>query len=95
MKMILAIADAGCLEPLRRTLAALGAPGYTAIGVTEGAGATGLHTGTRVHPGGLVAVFVIESEERAAALFDELVKRRDASGDCVTRFFLLPVERQA
>jgi hypothetical protein len=94
-KMILMIADAGCLGPLRRELAALGASGYTVIGVAEGAGRTGLHTGDRVHPGGLVAVLVIEPEERARTLFDQLVKRRDASGDCVTRFFLLPVERQA
>lgn len=95
MKMIVIVADAARLDAFRRDLVALGAPGYTALAVSEGAGRTGLHTGDRVHPGGLAALFVVESEARAAALFDELVKRRDAAEDHVSRMFLVPVDRQA
>ena len=51
--------------------------------------------GDRVHPGALVAVMVVESSDRVERVFDELVRRRDAAGDRVTRMFLVPVERQA
>jgi hypothetical protein len=95
MKMILIVADAARVDAIRGDLAALGAAGYTAIAVSEGAGRSGVHTGDRVHPGALAALFVVESEERAPALFDQLVRRRDAAGDRITRFFLVPVERQA
>lgn len=46
-------------------------------------------------PGGLAAILVVEPDAEAARLFDELVRRRDAAGDRVTRFFLVPVEREA
>jgi hypothetical protein len=95
MKMILIVADAARLDPIRRDLAALDAPGYTAWAVSEGAGRTGLHTGDRVHPGALATLFVVEAEPQATALFEELVRRRDAAGDRITRLFLAPVERQA
>ncbi len=95
MKLVLAIADVGCLEEMRRTLHRLDAPGYTVLPVAEGAGRTGLHTGDRVHPGALAAVAVVAPDAQAATLFDELVRCREAIGDTVTRFFLLPVERQA
>ena len=80
---------------IRRDLHELGAPGYTALPVIEGAGRGGLHAGDRVHPGALVVVMVVESGERAEALFEEMVRRRDAAADRLTRLFLVPVERQA
>jgi nitrogen regulatory protein PII len=95
MKMILMMADATRLDAIRHDLRELEASGYTALPVLEGAGRSGLHTGDRVHPGGLVAVMVVESDDRVDPLFDELARRRDAAGDRVTRLFLLPVERQA
>lgn len=95
MKMILIMADASRFDAIRAELAELRAPGYSALPVIEGAGRTGVHAGDRVHPGGLVALFVVEPADSAHALFDELVRRRDAAGDRVTRFYLLPVERQA
>ena len=95
MKMILLMADAARFESIRADLRELGAAGYTALPVLEGAGRSGLHAGDRVHPGGLVALVVVESDDRATGLFDELVRRRDTSGDDVTRLFLVPVERQA
>jgi hypothetical protein len=93
--MILMMADAGRWPAIREELAALGAPGYSAIPVLEGAGKTGIHTGDRVHPGGLVAVFIVEPDEEAGRLFDQLTRRRDAAQDRVSRLFLLPVEREA
>ena len=95
MKMVLLYADANRLDDVRRELAALGAPGYTVLPVAEGAGRTGIHTGDRVHPGALALVLVIDEDAAADRLFDELVKRRDASGDHMSRLFLMPVERQA
>jgi nitrogen regulatory protein PII len=93
MKMIVMIADEARLDRIREDLAELGAPGYTAFAVVEGAGRTGLHTGSRVHPGGLAGLLIVESDERGNGLFDELARRRDAAGDRISRLFLLPVER--
>jgi hypothetical protein len=95
MKMLLMYADAARVDTLRRDLAALGAPGYTVIPVVEGGGRTGIHAGDRVHPGALALVMVIDEDARADVLFDEMVRRRDATGDLVSRLFLMPVERQA
>ena len=95
MKLVLIVADAARLDAIRRDLAELGAPGYTALPVVEGAGRTGLHTGDRVHPGALVALLVIADDAIATRVFEELARRRDAAADRVTRVFLLPVERQA
>jgi nitrogen regulatory protein PII len=94
MKMVLGVADAARMDALRRALHEAGVPGYTELPVVEGEGRTGLHTGDRVHPGALVAVFTIVEDRVAPSLFEELVRRRNAAGDQVTRFFILPVERQ-
>ncbi len=95
MKMLLMMADAARIDEVRRDLAALGAPGYTVLAVAEGAGRTGIHGGDRVHPGALALVMVVDEAERAERLFEEMVRRRTVHGDPVSRFFLLPVERQA
>lgn len=95
MKLILILADAARFDAIRADLAQLRASGYSALPVIEGAGRTGIHAGDRVHPGGVVALIVVEPEKTAAALFEELVRRRDAASDKVTRFFVLPVDRQA
>jgi len=95
VKMILGIADAARVDALRRGLKQAGAPGYTELPVVEGAGRTGVHAGDRVHPGALMMVFTIVEDEAATPLFEALVRQRDAAGDRVTRFFVLPVERQA
>ncbi len=95
MKMVLMMADAGRWPAIRDELHELGAPGYSAVPVLEGAGRTGLHAGDRVHPGGLVAVFIVEPDEAATHLFEELARRRDAAQDRVSRLYLLPVEREA
>lgn len=95
MKMVLMVVDATRIDPLRRDLAALGAPGYTVVPVVEGAGRTGIHSGDRIHPGALALVMVLDQDERATRLFEEMARRRDAQGDPVSRLYLLPVERQA
>jgi len=95
MKLILIVADATRLDALRADLHALGAPGYSLFPVVEGEGRTGVHAADRVHPGALAALIVVAEENEAARLFDQLVARRDAAGDRITRLFLLPVERQA
>ncbi len=95
MKLVMMYADAARVDALRRDLAALGAPGYTVLPVVEGGGRTGIHSGDRVHPGALALVMVIDEDAKAERLFDEMVKRRDAHGDLVSRLFLMPVERQA
>lgn len=95
MKMILCLVNAARLDALRGELAEAGASGYSVIPVAEGSGRSGVHAGDRVHPGALAAVFVVEEEDRAAALFARLAGWRDAASDDLTRFFLLPVERQA
>jgi hypothetical protein len=95
MKMLLVYADAARLDALRKDLAELEAPGYTVIPVVEGGGRTGIHAGDRVHPGALALVMVIDDDAPASRRFDELVRRRDARGDTITRLYLMPVERQA
>jgi nitrogen regulatory protein PII len=95
MKLVAMIADAARLDAVRADLDAIGVPGYTVLPVAEGHGRTGWHAGDRVHPGALALVVVIEEDERAARVFEELVKRRDARGDAISRVFLSPVERMA
>ena len=95
MKLIMMYADATRLEAVRKCLKELNAPGYTVLPVEEGAGRTGVHTGDRVHPGSLALVMVIEEDGRAEAMFEELVRRRDAHGDHMSKLFLMPVLRQA
>lgn len=95
MKMLLVVADADRFEAVKHDLVTLGATGYSAFPMVEGAGRTGIHAGDRVHPGALVTLLAVVPDDRAGPLFDELVRRRDDSGDRVTRLFLLPVERQA
>ena len=95
MKMLLMMADATRIDSVRKDLATLGAPGYTVLPVAEGRGRTGIHTADRIHPGALAMVMVIDEDASADRLFDEMVKRRDAHGDLMSRLFLMPVERQA
>lgn len=95
MKMIMILADAARFDVIRSDLAELRASGYSALPVIEGAGRTGVHAGDRVHPGGVVALLVVEPDVTAGELFEELVRRRDAASDKITRLFVLPVERDA
>ncbi len=95
MKMVLIMADAARAESIKGELATLGAPGYSAFPVLEGAGRSGVHTGDRVHPGGVEAFFVVEPDAAAERLFAEVARRRDEVQDRVTRLFLIPVEKEA
>jgi hypothetical protein len=93
--MVLVVADAHRADAVSRDLVELGAPGYTEVPVIEGAGHSGVHRGDRVHPGAVVMFFAVVPDERSGAIFDGLVRRRDAAGDDISRLFMLPVERQA
>ena len=93
--MLLIFADADRFDAVKRDLAELGAPGYSAMPVIEGSGRTGLHTGDRIHPGSLIALFAVAGDDEAAGMFDLLKERRLDAGDEITRMFLLPVERQS
>jgi hypothetical protein len=93
--MILTLVNAARLDALRNELTAAKAAGYSVLPVAEGSGRSGIHAGDRVHPGALAAVFVVEEDALADALFTRLAAWRDATGDDSTRLFLLPVERQA
>lgn len=95
MKMLMIFADANRFEAVKRDLQELGAPGYSAIPVIEGSGRTGLHTGDRVHPGNLIALFAVASSDQIDGMFDLLREKRDKAGDAVTRLFVLPVEKQS
>ena len=95
MKLLWIVADAARLDALRHDLKELGAPGYSVVPIYEGAGQTGVHMGDRIQPGARVSVLVVTTEDAAGPLFNELVRRRDAAQDRITRFFMLPVERQA
>jgi hypothetical protein len=95
MKLVILFADAARLDVIRRELHDLKAPGYSVLPVVEGEGRTGLHSGDRIHPGALAAIFVVAPDEQATTLFEDLARRRDAAGDTITRLFMLPVERQA
>ena len=94
MKMVLGIVDAARVDGLRRVLNDANVPGYTELPVIEGVGRTGIHTGDRVHPGALIALFTIVEDEASSRLFESLVRHRDETGDRITRFFVLPVERE-
>lgn len=95
MKMIWMVADAARLAAIREEIGELGVKGYSVLPVAEGSGRTGHHAGDRIHPGGLVAVVIVDEDREADRLFDQLARRRDQAGDAVTRLFLLPVEREA
>ena len=94
MKMLLGIVDAARVDGLRRVLNDSNVPGYTELPVVEGVGRTGIHAGDRVHPGALLAVFTIVDDEASSGLFESLGRHRDETGDGITRFFVLPVERE-
>ena len=94
MKLLWVVADVARLEAVQQVLRDGGASGWTVAPVLEGVGRTGVHSGDRVHPGGLVNLFCVAEDVSAATLFDAVVRSRDAAGDRVTRLFLLPVERQ-
>ena len=94
MKMVLGIVDAARVDGLRRVLTDSHVPGYTELPVVEGVGRTGIHAGDRVHPGALMAVFTVVDDALSSRLFVNLVRHRDAAGDGVSRFFVLPVERE-
>jgi hypothetical protein len=91
--MLLVFADVARVHALEAELRSRNAP-YSALPVAEGSGRTGVHAGDRVHPGALVAVVSVAPDDVADALFDHLIRWRDAAGDEVSRLFLLPVERQ-
>jgi hypothetical protein len=93
MKLILVVADSAALDRVRADLTTAGAPGYTLFQVVEGSGRSGLHTGTRAHPGGLAALMVVDSDDHAPGLFDELARRRAEIGNEEMHLFMLPVER--
>ncbi len=93
--MVLGVIDAAFLDDVKADLAAAHAPGYTLMPVLEGAGHTGIHAGNRVHPGSLVALWVMGDDDEVHRLLDMLVARRDARHDSVTRFVVVPVERVA
>jgi nitrogen regulatory protein PII len=95
MKLVAMIADAARLDTIRADLDAIGVPGYTVMPIAEGHGRTGVHAGDRIHPGALALVLVIEEDARANRVFEELLTRRDARGDAISRLFLSPVERMA
>jgi hypothetical protein len=92
--MLLMVVDAARLGAFQSDLRALGSPGCTVLPVLEGHGPTGIRAGDRVHPGALATLFVVAADAQADSLFDEVVRRRDAAGDAISRLFLLPVERQ-
>lgn len=94
MKMVLGIVDAARVDGVRRLLDDSNVPGYTELPVVEGVGRTGIHAGDRVHPGALIAVFTIVDDDTSSGLFESLVRHRDATNDGITRFFVLPVERE-
>jgi nitrogen regulatory protein PII len=93
--MLMMLADAARVDDVKSDLVALGAPGYTVVPVAEGGGRTGVHAADRVHPGGLAMILVVDEDDRAGVYFDELVKRRAARADAVSKLFLIPVDRQA
>lgn len=95
MKLLWVVCDAARAEGYKEALATSGAPGWTLSPVLEGSGRTGLHAGDRVHPGGLLQLSCVASDDEAGRLFDVIQRAREAAGDTVTRLFLLPVERQA
>ena len=94
MKMLLGIVDAARVDGLRRVLNDSHVPGYTELPVVEGVGRSGIHAGDRVHPGALMAVFTVVDDAVSSSLFESLVRHRDTTGDRVSRFFVLPVERE-
>jgi hypothetical protein len=81
------------LDRVRADLIAAEAPGYMVFQVAEGAGRTGLHTGSREHPGSLAALIVVDSDDHAPRLFDDLARRGADAADEGMRLFMLPVER--
>ena len=93
--MLMIFADANRFEAVKRDLMELGAPGYSAIPVIEGSGRTGLHSGDREHPGSLIALFAVASDDQVEGMFDLIKEKRDQAGDVITRIFMLPVEKQS
>ena len=94
MKLLLAMVDADRLDAVKQAVTEFGVSGYSVMPVLEGAGESGVHAGRRTHPGSLVALWVVADDGQADDLFDTLVGKRDQAKDRVTRFFVLPVERQ-
>ncbi len=94
MKMLLIFCAGSKVESVRRLIDAHEVHGYTEIPELIGSGTTGLHMGTRAHPGTsaliLAAMDASKADELATALGD---LARSCSPDEGLRVFVLPVER--
>ncbi len=94
MRMLMIFCAGSKVDAVRRLIDAHEVHGYTEVPEIIGSGATGLHMGTRAHPGTsaliLAAVDRTKSDELASALGD--LARTCAPGEGL-RVFVLPVER--
>jgi len=79
MKLLIIFCTAPGAEPLLELLERAGVHGYTLIPAVLGAGATGVHLGTRAHPGTSSMVLVAVDELTANKLLGLLEAHR---GQC-------------
>jgi hypothetical protein len=80
MRLLLVASDPEVVHEVERVLLAAGEDGFTVVPNAWGSGRTGLHMGTRVHPGGTSVLFTVVPDSRADFVVNLLREARDSVG---------------
>ncbi len=94
MRMLLIFCAGSKVDAIRRLIDAHEVHGYTEIRDLIGSGTTGLHMGTRAHPGASALILAAVDERKSGELADALADlARTCAPEEGLRVFVLPVER--
>jgi hypothetical protein len=94
MTMIMIFCAGSRVDAVRRLIDAHEVHGYTEIPDLIGSGATGLHMGTRAHPGTSALILAAVERKKADELATSLGElARTCAPEEGLRVFVLPVER--
>ena len=80
MRLLLVASDPDVVLEMERVLLAAGEDGFTVVPNAWGSGRTGLHMGTRVHPGGTSVLFTVVPDDRTEFVMNLLREARDSVG---------------
>ncbi len=94
MRMLMIFCAGSNADAVRRLIDAHEVHGYTEVPDLIGSGTTGLHMGTRAHPGSSTLILAAVDRRKADALADALGELAlTCSPEEGLRVFVMPVER--
>jgi hypothetical protein len=93
MRMLLVITDSEALPAFERGFLESGGRGFTVAPRVYGRGRSGMHAGTRAHPGASSLLFTVVPEAEEAETLRFLRELRDRAGAAErTKIYALPAE---